>query len=676
MNRTVGFAASLFLVLPAVGHAQSSDSVVKVEPACPNMGTDAKTRQFVTDSITISYDPHAKTATLRKATEITAHLAFVGFSSNASAHTKDFAMKVGPDGVWTTSFTLAASDMGTGYAMVDFEDQGHRIDNNRGEYWDLTLCRFGAPLMVSSRASTYDGRVIAPGFQRAPDLPRALSIVREDYAKEINFGDLFWIWTYEREIGNESAAAYQQISREMSEQLDKWGTYSTMLMQISGLVSFAENKLEPAVIAKYRAAILAMPNDPPRQYGADGKLHPVLRTKQWDDATAREMVDLLARLDFPPIGNISDPIARAVAYEGYAKRYGSCDYCEVASAYIYALEIYSGQHSLDDAARVERKWAFWDPKNPDPLATLADAYLKAGVNLEDAQWLVDEAANLYAPFADVSTFQKNFSGNIRSQMYRTAAPFPGDKAQIPLLRGKIESARGDWVAAVKDLQLACDEKTDDNSAEAALGSALEHTGDKEAALAAYLKASSAAYQTSPEPEENFRRLFVALRKGTDAQAENTLTAAVEVNRKAIAAQYVPVELHREMPALELKTVGGETLRHPLPRREAAIVDFWSVWCGACVVELPSLLAFQHSHPHVAVLAVAISDKPGEVREFLRKKHLDQLHVAVILQMPSGFAEGLPMTAVVSPAGQLAFVHEGAPADLTAVLQKDLIQLQR
>ena len=679
MNRTVGLATSLALVLPAVAGAQSSvDSVVKVAPACPNMGTDAKTRQFVTDTITISYDPHAKTATLRKPTEMTTHMAFVGWSSNAPPHTKDLAMTAGAGGIWTTSFTLTGVDAGDGYAMVDFEDQGHRVDNNHGEYWDLALCRFGLPYREGAKANTYEGRAIAPGFQRAPNLPRALSIVREDYAKTSGFGDLFWIWTYEREIGNESPTTYQRVSREMSEQLDKWGTYSAMLSQISGFVSFAENKLDPAVVAKYRTAILAMPNDPPMQYSpVDGKLHPVPRTKQWDEATAREMQWLLSDLDFPPIAKISDPIARAAAYEEFTKKYADCKDCrDIASAYVFAFEIYTDQHDLGSAARVEREWAYWDPKNPDPLATLADAYLKANTNLEDAQRLVEEAANLYAPFADESTFQTYFRDNIRAQMYKTAAPFPGSKAAIPLLRGKIESALGEWGAAQKDLQLACDEKTEDNSAEAALGTALEHTGDKEGALAAYLKAASAPYQTGPEPEEDFLRLFVALQKGSDQQAESALTAAVEANRRAIAAQYVPVELHREMPALELKSLSGETIRHPIQRHEATVVDFWSVWCGACVAELPSLLAFQQSHPHVSVLAVAITDKPSEVQEFLRKKHLNQLHVAVILQMPAAFPEGFPTTAVVSPAGQLAFVHEGAPADITAVLQKDLAQFSR
>lgn len=100
----------------------------------------------------------------------------------------------------------------------------------------------------------------------------------------------------------------------------------------------------------------------------------------------------------------------------------------------------------------------------------------------------------------------------------------------------------------------------------------------------------------------------------------------------------------------------------------------SVSCGACVVELPSLLAYRQSHPRVWVLAVAVTDKPNEVQEFLRKKHLDQLHVAVISQMPAVFSEGLPTTAV-SPAGQLAFVREGASADITTVLQ-NLTQFQR
>ena len=633
--------------------------------------------QWVTDTIRVSYDPRARMATLRKPTAMTLHLAFVGFSSNAPAHTKNFAMKAGAEGVWTASFTLTGSEAGSGYAMVDFEDQAHRVDNNRGQYWDLTLCRFGEPFRFTAKANTYDGRAIAPGFQRAPDLERALTILREDYAARANFSDLFWIWTYERDTSNGSAAVYQQISREISEQLDKWGTNSGMLGQISGFISYAEDKIDPAVVAKYRAAVLEMPNDPPMQYWqTDGKLHPAPRTKQWDEATNRMMEDLLARLDFPPIGKISDPVARAVAYEDYASKYADCEFCSnVADAYIFAFDTYVEQHDLDNAARIEREWAYWDPKNPDPLGTLANAYLKANVNLEDAQRLADEAANLYTPFADESGFQKTLRREIRGSMFETIIPFPDQKAQIPLLRGKIEAARGDWAEAAKDLQLACDEKTDDDSAEAALGTALEHTGDKEGALAAYLKAASAPYQTSPKPEEDFRRLFVALHKGSDAQADVALTAAVQANRKVVADKYVPVKLDREMPSLELKSLSGEMLHQPIPRNQAAVVDFWSVWCGVCVVELPSLLAFQQSHPRVSVLAVAITEKPGEVQEFLRKKHLEQLHVAVISQMPSAFAEGLPTTVVVSPAGHLAFVHEGAPDDLTAVLQKDLTQLQ-
>lgn len=677
MNRAIGVALAVMLALPAVARAATADSVAKVEPACPNIGTDAKTGRFLTETITVSYDPHAKTAALHGPTTLTMHLAPVGFPGAGPSQVKDFAMSRKTDGAWSASFTLSGGDAGAGVALLDFEDQAQRIDKNRGQYWDLTLCRFGAPLNVSAKAITYEGREIAPGFQRAPDLPRALSILRENFAKNADPSELFNIWHYELEIGNHSPATYQQISLELSEQLDKWNNNPSMLMQVNGFVGPAQDELDPAVVAKYRASILATPSAQPMQYWqTDGKLHPVARTQQWDAGIAREMQMMFGELDFWPVSRISDPSARAVAFEDYARKYADCQYCSrVASAYIGAFESYEDQHDLDSVARVEREWGTWDPNNPDPLASLAGAYLKANVNLEDAQRLTDEAANLYAPFADQSTFQ-SLIGNVRSKVYKTAVPFPGEEARILALRGKIEAARGDWAGAAKDLQLACDEKTEDNSAEAALGTALEHTGDEEGGLAAYLKAASAPYQTSPEPEENFRRLFVAMHKGTEAQAEASLAAAVQANQKVIADKYVPVELHREMPALELKTLSGVTLQHPLPKHEAAVVDFWSVWCGACVVELPSLLAFQQSHPHVSVLAVAITDKPSEVQEFLRKKHLDQLHVAVIAQMPSAFPEGLPTTAVMSPAGQLAFVHEGAPADLTAVLQKDLAQLQR
>lgn len=41
-----------------------------------------------------------------------------------------------------------------------------------------------------------------------------------------------------------------------------------------------------------------------------------------------------------------------------------------------------------------------------------------------------------------------------------------------------------------------------------------------------------------------------------------------------------------------------------------------------------------------------------------------------------FSGGLPTTSVVSARGQQDFVHEGAPENITAVLQKDLAQLRR
>lgn len=58
----------------------------------------------------------------------------------------------------------------------------------------------------------------------------------------------------------------------------------------------------------------------------------------------------------------------------------------------------------------------------------------------------------------------------------------------------------------------------------------------------------------------------------------------------------------------------------------------------CAFELPSLLAFQKSHPEVDVLAVDVADNPEAVTQFLTSKRLTGLHVALTKSFPEGMAQ--------------------------------------
>jgi len=116
---------------------------------------------------------------------------------------------------------------GSGYILFDVEDQAHRFDRNQGDYWDATVClkdkKWG--FATRTKAGTYDGHVIAPGFQRVPNQARALVIMREDFAANPqNFDDLSSIWNYETKggIGRGSDADWAQVSREVDETVAKY----------------------------------------------------------------------------------------------------------------------------------------------------------------------------------------------------------------------------------------------------------------------------------------------------------------------------------------------------------------------------------------------------------------------------------------------------------------------
>lgn len=663
-----------------------AQSVLTIIPACPNMGSDPKTRQYTeTEPAEVRYNPAARDAALRSPTALTLHVAPVPLAGTPVE--KKIAMGRQPDGTWAASFTITPRETGSGYILFDVEDQAHRFDRNHGDYWDAMVCRNNMKwgFATMRKAGTYDGHVIAPGFQRTPDLARALAIMREDFAANPqNFDDLLSIWNYETKggIGRGSDADWAQVSRELDETIAKHGNDAGALWDAATYVAGNYTKLDPAVVARVRAAVTAMPQTvAPTQHDSEGHVYQAPRTKQWDDSIAQTANFLLSEMDLPLAQYVTDPAARGGALEAFLKKYGDCgnNCIVVGEAYGFDVEAYGAAGDLDGAKRVAEAWMTWDPKNPDPPAVLAQTYLTANKRLPEALKLADRSAELLAPVMDEATRNKAFAA-IRSQAYFSVEPYPQYAGRLNLLRGKIEAAMGDWTAAVKDLQVAFDGLAKNPGrvlqaieAATALGDADEHTGDREAALKAYLSAATEPYQKDPAAHDAYVRLFVAEGKGTEQQAEGSLLAAVEESRAKEAGSYVPVELHQPIPKLQLTGLDGKAVSLENERRPL-VVDVWATWCSACAVELPSLLAFQKAHPEVDVLAVDVADRPEAVRQFLASKRLTGLHVALTKSFPEGMAQNYPTTFVISSKHEIAFLHASMPNDIGAELAADLAAL--
>jgi thiol-disulfide isomerase/thioredoxin len=669
----------------------TAPSALTSSPACPTVGTDAVSHQTSIEPITVQYDGNAKGG-LRSAKSVTLHVALLRMSQMGTV--QDFSMTRQPNGIWLATVTLTGSGANAGYVMFDVEDQDHHTDRNAGQYWDSQICYTNrsapgiqrlSPMSLALKLHSYDGRMVAPGFQRAPDTARALAIARADFAKyPLNFDDLFWIWSYETKggVGRGSDADWAQVSRELDDAITKYKANNSFFLQIMGFVAPNQARIDHAVIARLRAAIIAAPQTiQPAQWQPDGSMRPVPRTKWLDDAMAKDVTYRLSELDLPVAEQVVDPAARGAALESFADKYADCgDRCnELAPAFGQGIRSYGEASDLDGAKRLAEKWMAWDPRNPDPPATLASIYLKAHKRLMEAQELMDRSADLYQPFAKTVTRSSNDRG-IRSQMFFEVAPYASESGKIELLRGRIESATSDWAEAAKDLQAASDALSRNENllvqqmdAELALGEAREHTGDKDAALRAYQSAASGPYQKDSDAHDHYVRLFVSSGKGTERQADEGLLLATKELQAKDAGNYVPVELHQPLPKLYLTDLSGKTIRLDANRRPT-VVDLWATWCAACAFELPSLLTFQKSHPNVDVLAVDVADSPEAVTKFLVSKKLTGLHVALAKAFPEGLPQDYPTTFVVSRKHEIAFVHESVPNDLGAELGSDLSAL--
>jgi thiol-disulfide isomerase/thioredoxin len=149
---------------------------------------------------------------------------------------------------------------------------------------------------------------------------------------------------------------------------------------------------------------------------------------------------------------------------------------------------------------------------------------------------------------------------------------------------------------------------------------------------------------------------------------------------AIYLAFVPLPVHplvgKMAPDLELKLLDGDTFRLSDHRgSDIVVLDFWTTWCGPCLVTMPILeqIAREYEEKGVRFYTVNMAENPANVRAFMR-----DIGVELRVALDPGFQVGrvykvgpIPQTVLIDKDGLVQAVYVGVSHNSSDELRAEL-----
>ena len=590
------------------------------DPACPVTGYPPPFP--VTKELRVLYLPMLHSAAIQKPKSLLLHVVFDDGSKPDAERERPFTRR--DDGVWVATISLAHRS--PRYATYWVEDpDGKQLDTNSGRYFEVPFCDLLGRRDESSvkyQAESFGGSLVKHGVQRPPDYAHAVDVLETFIHAPSSGGFLVSeLWKFKLLLYGDTPEGRARLLSEINKFISDHARDGFGLPDTLNFVAY-QAWVPTETQENLCRALEARP---------DYRMNP-------------RVFLLLARWSLEK----DQDKGRTILKELITK-YPNDPQTDSAREWLF-------RKTPDFAGRQELYRWFQQQGSTDPVLPLemAEACVKASRGLPEALRMLDEADKLQQ--AKVRGRLPHLVGvSLRVAMLR---------AEILLRLGK----PGEALAVLKPRRKELASATQFYL----LGQALEETGDRQAALDAYLEAV-----VRPSPDD--RKYNAALaglwsleKLGSEVQLQQKIEAKLSQNFSR--ESYTPQIFTRPAPVFDLVTLKGEKLIGSQLRGKKVILDFWATWCAPCRAELGPLQDFQITHPDVTVLAVLNrQEREKDIKRTVRQYHLTRLR---IVRAPEQLfvdfgVQGVPHIFVLDEQGSIRAQHLGDVPDLPRHLEADL-----
>lgn len=117
---------------------------------------------------------------------------------------------------------------------------------------------------------------------------------------------------------------------------------------------------------------------------------------------------------------------------------------------------------------------------------------------------------------------------------------------------------------------------------------------------------------------------------------------------------------KPLPSFSLKTLDGKVINNESLKGKVVMINFWSITCGPCIVEMPELNELKAAHKDVVFLAPAPEDA-AKVRKFLAKHPFEFIILPDANKLFDAWGiDGYPKNFFVDKQGIIRLIKEGTP----------------